>query len=63
LTSFSFGINQVTGWTKIQEDTEGVHTAIAEIMSDGTLYGKFIGGHEFDIDQGYVTFSAEVALK
>jgi hypothetical protein len=41
----------------------GVHTAIAEIMNDGTLHGKFIGGHEFDIDQGYVTFFAEVALK
>jgi hypothetical protein len=32
-------------------------------MSDGTLHGKFIGGHEEEIDQGYVTFSAEVALK
>jgi len=32
-------------------------------MSDGTLHGKFIGGDQFDSDQGYVTFSAEVALK
>jgi len=61
--NFYLGINQVTGWTKIEEDTVGVHTAIAEIMSDGTLHGKFIGGHEEEIDQGYVTFSAEVALK
>ena len=61
--NFFLGINQVTGWTKTEEDTEGVYTAIAELMTDGTLHGKFIGGHQYDIDQGYVAFSAEVSLR
>ncbi len=60
---FYLGFNKITGWIKAEEDNEGVHTAIAEIMSDGTLHGKFIGGDEYDIDQGYVTFSAEVPLR
>lgn len=61
--NFFLGINQLTGWEKEEEDLEGVHQAVAEIMSDGTLHGKFIGGHEHDIDQGRVTFVAWVALQ
>lgn len=61
--NFYLGFNKITGWEKEEEDTDGVHTAIAEIMTDETLHGKFIGGHEYDIDQGYVTFSAEVPLR
>ncbi|MCX7794979.1 MAG: hypothetical protein N2380_00430 [bacterium] len=61
--NFYLGFNKITGWTKIEEDTAGVHHSVSEVMSDGTLHGKFIGGHEYDIDQGFVTFSAEVALK
>ncbi|MBC7320214.1 hypothetical protein H5T89_06185 [bacterium] len=61
--NFSLGFNKLTGWTKIEEDTEDVHYFEAEIMQGETLHGKFIGGHQFDTDQGYVTFSAEVALK
>lgn len=61
--NFYLGLNKVTGWTKIEEDTEGVHEVTSEIMSDGTLHGKFIGGDTPEIDQGFVTFAAEVALK
>lgn len=61
--NFFLGITKVTGWEKIEEDTGGVHYAVSEIMPDGTLHGKFIGGHEYNIDQGYVTFGTWVALK
>lgn len=61
--NFYLGFNKITGWEEEEKDTYGVHTAIAEIMTDETLHGKFIGGHEYDIDQGYVTFSAEVPLR
>jgi len=54
---------KVTGWTIIDSDLYGVYQATAEILPNEVLHGKFIGGHEYDIDQGYVTFAAEVALK
>lgn len=60
--NFYLGLTQVTGWTKIDEDIEGVHYYASEIV-DGTLHGKFIGGDTPNIDQGFVTFSADVALK
>ncbi len=61
-TNFFLGITPVTGWNKIEEDTEGVHYSEVGIL-DGTLHGKFIGGDTSGIDQGYVTFAAEVALE
>jgi|YelNatPaOPRAMG01_1025707.scaffolds.fasta_scaffold17762_3 hypothetical protein len=62
LKNIYLGTTKVTGWTIASSDTSGVFQAVAEITSDGTLHGKFIGADTHNIDQGFVDFVAEVPL-
>ena len=53
---------KVTGWEITDSDIDGVFDPVAEITPDDILHGKFIGADPHDVDQGLVTFVAEVAL-
>ena len=56
------GNDKVTGWDIGELDYEGVDECVHEIGSDGTLRGRIVGGGTSGIDQGFVTFFAEVPL-
>jgi len=62
LKNVYLGTNKVTGWEVASYDDIGIYQYIGTIEDDGTLWGKIIGGKVILLDQGFVTFSAEVPL-
>lgn len=62
LKNVYLGTNKVTGWEVASYDNLGVYEYIGTIEEDETLRGRIVGGEMMLIDQGFVTFSAEVPL-
>ena len=62
LKNVYLGTNKVTGWEIASYDDIGIYQYMGTIEDDGTLWGKIIGGKVILLDQGFVTFSAEVPL-
>ncbi len=62
LKNVYLGTNKVTGWEVASYDNLGVYQYIGTIEEDETLRGRIVGGEMMLVDQGFVTFSAEVPL-